>query len=139
MRLFGVFAILSVLSFSTARADLKCVADLPANNPWGLPVAWDIDLNTENNTAHVGYSGGPRDGVDAELVVPNVLPTEEYAASFDILHFGYKVNDQDLRLLLAFKDEDFKKGEVRFLAKVNRFKVGSRLLDVATAYCKKTR
>lgn len=131
-----VLAILIASSVCSANSTkIKCVADLPANNTYGLPVSWWIELDTDEDEAKVTYAGGPKDGVAAGNVIGNVLATEEYAGGWDIGEFGYKVNDHDLRILMAFKEEGFKSGEMRFRAKLNRFKKGTKLLDVATAYC----
>ncbi len=133
---FLVLAVLIATGVCSANSTkIKCVADLPANNSYGLPGSWWIELDTDEDTAHVTYSGGPKDGVDAGNVVGRVLATEEYAGGWDISDFGYKVSDRDLRILLAFKEEGFKSGEMRFRAKMNRFKKGTKLLDVATTYC----
>jgi hypothetical protein len=129
----AVFIATGICSASSTK--IKCVADLPANNSYGLPVSWWIELDTDEDEAHVTYAGGPKDGVAAGQVVGHVLATEEYAGGWDISDFNYKVQDRELRVLLAFKEEGYKSGEMRFRAKMNRFKKGTKLLDVATAYC----
>ncbi len=137
MKVMSMFAVSVALSLSVSvasAAKMECVADLPNNNPNGLPVAWWVTVDTESGTALVDYSGGPTGGVSAELVIPNVLPDTSYVGGYDINYFGYTLNNRSVRLLLAFKQANFQGPEMRFYIPFRRGKM--RLLDVATADCR---
>ena len=119
----------------SASTRIRCLSDLPENNNYGLPANWAIELDTDEDTAHVSYSGGPKEGRDAKKVNGNFLASEEFSGGWEISGFGYKLKDRELRMVLSFKDETFKSGELRFRAKTNRLQKSAKTIESSSAFC----